>query len=91
MGIEMDQEIKDDLWDHIKKTTTDLQHLDGIYGMCLSIVELSAKQGLKDLSVGLPPFMTWGGSDTAPVEEIVREWNLRPFITRAREEVSYEE
>lgn len=89
MGIEMDQEIKDDLWDHLKKTT-DPQQLEGIYGMCLSIVELSKTQGLKDLSVGLPPFLSWGGSNTAPVDEIVKEWDLRPFITRAREESSYE-
>lgn len=85
----MDKELENDLRDHLAEIVLPEQ-LDGIYGMCLSIVELSMKQGLKDLSVGLPPFMSWSGSDHAPVEEIVREWKLKPFIDRVRADVDYE-
>lgn len=85
----MDKKLEDDLRDHLKDITLPEQ-LEGIYNMCLSILDVSSKQGLKDLSVGLPPFLTWGGEGHAPVEEIVKEWKLRPFIERAREEVDYE-
>lgn len=85
----MDETIATDLKDHLRDITMPEQ-LEGIYGMCLSIVELSVKQGLKDLSVGLPEFLTWSGNNYAPVEEIVKEWKLKPFIDRAREENNYE-
>lgn len=85
----MDEQLKQDLKDHIAKTTQASQ-VEGIYGMCLSIIELSTKQGLKDLSVGLPDFLSWNGENHAPVEEIIKEWQLRPFISRAREEENYQ-
>jgi hypothetical protein len=85
----MDEQLETDLRDHLAETVLPEQ-LNGIYSMCLSIVELSTKQGLKDLSVGLPEFMSWNGSSHAPVEEIIKEWKLRPFIERAREEANYE-
>ncbi len=85
----MDKQLEKDLRDHLADIVLPEQ-LDGIYSMCLSILNVSLEKGLKDLNVGLPPFLSWAGSDHAPVEEIVREWKLKPFIDRAREEADYE-
>ena len=85
----MDKALENDLRDHLAKIVQPEQ-LDGIHAMCLSILEVSLEKGLKDLSVGLPHFLSWNGSDHAPVEEIVKEWKLRPFIDRVREEADYE-
>jgi hypothetical protein len=85
----MDEQLETDLRDHLAKIVLPEQ-LDGIHTMCLSILEVSLEKGLKDLNVGLPPFLSWSGSDHAPVEEIVKEWKLKPFIDRARAEADYE-
>lgn len=82
----MQKDLEDDLMNHLKKTVKE-NELIHIYDLCLSVIEVAAEKNIDNLSVKLPPFITWGDSDHSPVKSVIQEWKLDSFVKRAKKDL----